>query len=726
MTERRPRAGSSRRGALLASVAAGLAVAVFAPSAVAHIERASYWPDPGVDTAGGQPTGGQVPEARSLASALDESAVGETRVVCMGGKPLPYRPEQEITKRPDQEVSTAEMDAAKKRKQRLRKKFNAASGADKSRIQRKLRKARKRYRAARTAYEQALAAEMQKREEAQREYELALAAEIAARAAYEEQLATQPSIQALDASLAEAVSSGYELRPSEPPEQVTAAEADELRDLNARLLELCQYDEIQEAITASGNNDRVVVMPGVYPEPTARAQPTNDPACDGLEEVNDRGQTGANSYRYVATCPNDQNLIAVIGREPGPAPPQPPLDDRHGIPDEGPCIRCNLQLEGSGVGPDDVVVDAGNVDAGNGAPPNPVKDVALKIDRADGFVLRNMTFRHAREHGVYPHEVDGYRLERFKMFYNEEYGLLAFTSDHGVISDCQASGSGDAGLYPGSAPDTGEEVSAPDTQRYNTEIRRCDMNHNTAGYSGTAANAVWLHHNDFYDNALGFTTDVFTAAGHPGFPQDSDLLENNEFYDNNFNPYEMNQPEDTEVIPTIPVPVGTGMWIAGGNNNTVRENRFWDNWRRGVMLFAVPDVFVCGPDTGNTQHGCDASEVNTSFRNRFHDNVMGQNRAGQADPNGTDFWWDQFPGNTGNCWYDNVGKNGTRESLTASPSIGPVAGVSAPGFLPEDCASSVGTTGPAQETELVGCLANFDQGAPTPCSWFTTPSEPQP
>jgi hypothetical protein len=24
----------------------------------AHIERASYWPDPGVDTAGGQPNGG--------------------------------------------------------------------------------------------------------------------------------------------------------------------------------------------------------------------------------------------------------------------------------------------------------------------------------------------------------------------------------------------------------------------------------------------------------------------------------------------------------------------------------------------------------------------------------------------------------------------------------------------------------------------------------------------
>ena len=119
------------------------------------------------------------------------------------------------------------------------------------------------------------------------------------------------------------------------------------------------------------------------------------------------------------------------------------------------------------------------------------------------------------------------------------------------------------------------------------------MHHNSAGYSGTASNAVWIHDNNFYDNALGFTTDVFTAAGHPGYPQDSDLIENNRFYDNNFNPY-VDQPDDNEVVPSIPVPVGTGLWIAGGNNNTLRNNYFYDNWRRGVMLFTVPDAFVCG------------------------------------------------------------------------------------------------------------------------------------
>ena len=182
-------------------------------------------------------------------------------------------------------------------------------------------------------------------------------------------------------------------------------------------------------------------------------------------------------------------------------------------------------------------------------------------------------------------------------------------------------------------------------------------------------------------------------------------------------------------MPSIPVPVGTGLWIAGGNNNTLRNNYFYDNWRRGVMLFTVPDAFVCGDNDiagGNHQHGCNESEINTSYRNRFHDNVMGQTPEGTPDPNGLDFWWDNFAGNTSNCWYDNVGPDGTRASLKTLPALGPAPHTSVPGFLPEDCGSGLGTGGDEQEAELLACFASFDQGAPAPCDWFTTPPEPQP
>ena len=48
----------------------------------------------------------------------------------------------------------------------------------------------------------------------------------------------------------------------------------------------------------SGNNDRVVIMPGLYTEPKSREAPTNDPRCAQYRITNDRGQTAAVSYAY--------------------------------------------------------------------------------------------------------------------------------------------------------------------------------------------------------------------------------------------------------------------------------------------------------------------------------------------------------------------------------------------------------------------------------------------
>jgi hypothetical protein len=537
------------------------------------------------------------------------------------------------------------------------------------------------------------------------------------------------SLERLEASIADALAHhGYVLRPSQKRVRVGQAKAETLLAINKVLFERCTYDEIQPAITASGNNDRVVVMPGLYTEPKAREAPTFDPACEQYKIMNDKGDTGAVSYEYQWHCPNDQNLIAVLGREPGSTPPpQPPLEDRHGIPDLGPCVRCNLQLEGSGLKPDDVTVDAGSVASGDHGPIGSVKDVGIRADRADGFVLRNIKVRHAKEHDVYVLESDGYVLDDFKTYYAGEYGVLTFVEDHGLIENCDAAGGGDSGIYPGAGADTGNQrdTAIYPEFRYSQEIRNCDSHHNTSGYSGTDGNATHVHDVNFYDNALGFTTDVFTAPGHPGFPQDSDLIEHNNFYDNNFNPYE----PSSDIVPSVPVPVGTGMWIAGGNDNVVRNNHFYDNFRRGVMLFAVPDQLVCGPE-GNISPqqlaGCNPLAVppSTSYRNEFAENVMGISPTGKVEPNGngnpaegrTDFWWDQYAGNTGNCWHDNTGTDGTAASVTSTPS--------AP-LLPAKCdETSVGTgSSEGQEAELLNCFGDIE-GETGTCPWFTTPSTP--
>jgi hypothetical protein len=604
---------------LLALAMAFAAVLVVPQIASAHVERPSYWPDPAPDCSVNPCAGGAIPRAKSLASALDASAVGRTRVVCH---------------------------------------------AD--------------------------------------------------------------SMTRLKAAIRHGLAHGYYVRPSDH-ESLSAKRAAKLLSINRALFKMCTYHQIQPAVTASGNNDRVVVMPGLYTEPTSRRAPTFDPKCAPYRVHSDSGDPGALSHQYQILCPNDANLISIVGRDAGKgvkADPDPAPESRLGIPNAGKCIRCNFQLEGSGVSADDVIVEAGDAKAGDGGPSGigHKKDVGIFVDRADGFVLRNVTVRHAREHDIYILETDGYLFDRFKTYYAGSYGVLTFVEDHGVVQNCEAAGNGDSGVYPGAgAPSLlgNRDTGFYPTARYSQIFRWCDSHHNSGGFSGTDSHGTLITQNNFYNNALGFTTDVFTAAGHPGFPQAGNVIENNNFFSNNFNPYK----KGSDVVPFIGSPVGTGLWLAGGNQNVVANNHFYDNWRRGMMLFAVPDATVCGPVLGDTKTkipGCSIAGISTSYGNRIYHNKMGVTPAGVAKPNGTDFWWDSFPTNTGNCWWGNAGPGGkTVTSNTLLPSC-------SNGTTPN---SSLGLSNLGAEAELLACLAGYQlagypNGSDTICTWTTTPAKP--
>src|SRR3954452_4155770 len=526
---------------------------------------------------------------------------------------------------------------------------------------------------------------------------------------------------------------GVNYRPTET-RSFSAKQGKRLLALNKKLFKRCKFHEVQLAVNKSHNNDRVVIMPGVYSEPTSRKIPAFPKECDKYRTDNSDHGAGAVSYEYQFHCPNAQALVAVIGRALDTAPPPESgpqgRPDPHGIPNEGKCIRCNMQIEGSGPGPDSVVLDAGKVASGNGAPIDPIKDVTLKADRADGFVLRNTTVRHATEHDVYVLETDGYNLKENKYMYAGEYGTLTFASDHGVTRTCEAKGNGDSGVYPGGAPDSrGSQRldSFYPQSRLNQLITHCDSHHNNLGYSGTMGNATHVVDTNFYGNTTGIATDSFYAGGHPGFPQSHARFENNRVYSNNFNVYG----PKSDVESRVPVPIGVGILIGGGNYDQVSGNYIYDNWRRGTMLMAVPDAISCAPNPDAGAPPCTPqSPATTSVGNRYHHNVMGRTPSGRRLPNGVDFWWDEFATNHANCWYDNTGSDGSK-NYTSDPAPPPQHGQSIPGFLPEDCSNDPGTTGlgnPHKETVLGACAANFETGSTdsTVCDWFAMPAKPGP
>ena len=77
-----------------------------------------------------------------------------------------------------------------------------------------------------------------------------------------------------------------------------------------------------------------------------------------------------------------------------------------------------------------------------------------------------------------------------------------------MVKNCDGFGSGDAVVYPGASPQTGEfrDESFYPEERYNTVIKKCDLHGSAMGYSGSMGNSVRVTQNHFYGNANGLTT----------------------------------------------------------------------------------------------------------------------------------------------------------------------------------------------------------------------------
>lgn len=469
----------------------------------------------------------------------------------------------------------------------------------------------------------------------------------------------------------------------------------QLRAFNQQLLAQCGFDHIQaavDAVTVRGAN--IYVLPGVYREEPSWDE--NAPCTEGYDG-------GALEYEDIVACGEIINLVTIAGDS---------VEDDDIVCDNR---LCDLQIEGTGGDPRDVLLRGGFKPDGDW-----VKHNGVKADRADGFYLRNMAFELFRENAIYVHETDGYALDNVVARHNDLYGILTFTSDHGLIKDCETHHNGDSGIYPGSAADVNAtSTTPPPLDRWAVEVTGCETHHNALGFSGTAGNSVYFHDNDVHANGAGYVTDSF-IPNHPGMPQDHAWLENNRIYGNNVNYYGNVQGDDAPcrlspaergyedgiVCPAFPVPVGTGVLIAGGNYNLLSENEIYDNWRAGAMLFWIPAALreAFQPDQFDTSNG-----------NQFRANRLGRTPSGRMQLNGVDFWWDDQ--GVGNCWQGNEAASGTVTHNAIDPR-----------GLPDcDRGGSVSPVGNAvKSAALVPCATYDREDEPDPegCDWFDTPAEP--
>src|SRR5947209_405930 len=85
------------------------------------------------------------------------------------------------------------------------------------------------------------------------------------------------SLRLLRRSIKRARRRGYFIRPTDH-RRLSRRAARRLLAINRKLYGHCRYRQIQPAVTASHNNDRVVLLPGTYTGPTSRQAQALEPA----------------------------------------------------------------------------------------------------------------------------------------------------------------------------------------------------------------------------------------------------------------------------------------------------------------------------------------------------------------------------------------------------------------------------------------------------------------
>ena len=449
----------------------------------------------------------------------------------------------------------------------------------------------------------------------------------------------------------------------------------QLQERNRQLFERCLVDgfrHLQEAVDrVPGPGTNIAILPGVYLEEPGLAEPAGE--CASLDAPRAKLGHQILSYDQQRRCPHNQNLVAVLG------------------------VR-DLQIEGTGAGPLDVIVDA-----------QYKRLNAIRADQADGIYLRNFTAQRTTFNSVYVLGTDGFAIDLMLTRWNDEYGFLTFASDHGLYTDCESYGNGDSGLYPGSAADL-NSGRGYDVPRYAMEIRNCRSHHNMLGYSGTAGDSVWVHDNEFFDNMAGASMDS-AFPNHPGLPQNHAKFERNVIRDNNQDYYRHVRDgtcarptvergyEQGVVCPAVGVPRGTGILTAGGNDNIFRDNWVFGHDNAAFMLVAVP-AFLRGESALGMQ-------FDTSHRNLYTGNHLGSGPVGEMRPNGADVWWDGQ--GEGNCWQ--------ADAQRSTPYTLPVCGA-----IPGDVAGGTDRVlgEPVKLVKLYAC-SGYDlaqRELPGGCDWY--------
>ena len=406
-----------------------------------------------------------------------------------------------------------------------------------------------------------------------------------------------------------------------------------------------QYATIQSAVNAAKPGDWILVAPGDYHEAADSS---------GLPVNPTHGDSGGVliSTADVHLRGMDRSGVVVDGTKAGaPSCSANPADQTYGaLGSDGKTVGRNgvVVWKANGVSIDNLTTCnflAGTGDSGNGIWWNGGADSAT----------------------IGLHGYSGSYLTATSTFFGTEntaaqYGVFASdAAGPAVLDQTYASNFNDSGIYVGACKQVCEVT-----------INHAWMEYSALGYSGTnSGGAIVIENSQFDNNKDGFDTNT-QIAGDPPAPQDGACPNNGispiththscwVFMHNNV--HDNNNPNVPQAGTASQGPLGTGMTVAGGRNDTIMDNTFSNNGAWGFLMIPYPDSST--PEYGQSctgtggvesgAFGCVYDPMNNALiNNHFSGNGSFGNPSngdfGQITLNG---------GEPSNCYSGNVAPAGS-------------------------------------------------------------------
>jgi hypothetical protein len=279
--------------------------------------------------------------------------------------------------------------------------------------------------------------------------------------------------------------------------------------------------------------------------------------------------------------------------------------------------KAYLRLVGNTKKPRTVVIDSKGV---KGA----AAQNGVLIDGASNVEVKGIYARHYKGNGFFAVNTSDYDFNHLVAGYGGAYGIYAFNSKGGRITDSEGFYNNDSAFYVGQTP--------PQVKPKRTFAKNLVGWGNVIGWSGTNMRYTTITKSRFFDNGVGIVPNALDSEKYP--PAEDNVIANNDVFWNNFDytkgaPFKLRQSATS-----FPYPPGTGIVLFGGRRNLVQNNRVYGNWLVGITT--IKQIALQQADAADT------------IDNKIEGNKLG---LGGTDLNGYDQFYDGS--GSGNCFTDN-------------------------------------------------------------------------